>query len=56
LYTSDSPNAHGARGFARGKIFNREGMLLASVTQEGLIRIPDANKKNTRTSDPRLQI
>ena len=56
LYTSDSPNTHGARGFARGKIFNREGILLASVTQEGLIRIPDANKKNTRTSDPRLQI
>ena len=56
LYTSDSPNADGARGFARGKIFNREGTLLASVSQEGLIRIPDANKKNTRTSDPRLQI
>ena len=56
LYTSDSPNADGARGFARGKIFNREGILLASVSQEGLIRIPDANKKNTQTSDPRLQI
>ena len=44
LYSSDSPNAHGARGFARGQIFSKDGILLASVTQEGLMRIPDRKK------------
>jgi acyl-CoA thioesterase-2 len=44
LYSSDSPNAHGARGFARGQIFSKDGTLLASVTQEGLMRIPDREK------------
>src|SRR5215475_6293949 len=38
LYAQDSPNAGGARGFARGLIFSREGSLVASVAQEGLIR------------------
>lgn len=38
LYAQDSPNASGARGFSRGAIYTREGMLVASVAQEGLIR------------------
>ena len=38
LYAMDSPSASGARGFARGQIFSRDGILIASVTQEGLIR------------------
>lgn len=38
LYAQDSPAAAGARGFARGQIFDREGRLVASVAQEGLIR------------------
>ncbi len=38
LYAMDSPSASGARGFTRGTIFNREGQLIASVVQEGLIR------------------
>ncbi len=38
LYTQDSPSASGARGLARGSLFNRSGVLIASVTQEGLIR------------------
>ncbi len=38
LYAQDSPNAHGARGFNRGSIFTRDGRLVASVVQEGLIR------------------
>jgi acyl-CoA thioesterase-2 len=38
LYSQDSPNAFGARGFARGLIFARDGTLIASVAQEGLIR------------------
>lgn len=38
LYVQDSPNAYGARGFCRGSIFTREGKLIASVVQEGLMR------------------
>ncbi len=39
LYDMDSPAAHGARGFARGTIYDRNGRLVASVAQEGLTRI-----------------
>jgi len=38
LYAIDSPSASGARGLARGRFFTREGVLVASVMQEGLIR------------------
>ncbi|WP_242155753.1 acyl-CoA thioesterase [Aestuariivivens sediminis] len=38
LFSMESPNTHGARGFARGHIFSREGKLVASVAQEGLMR------------------
>ncbi len=38
LYAQDSPSTSGARGFSRGLIFDREGRLVASVAQEGLIR------------------
>jgi acyl-CoA thioesterase II len=39
LYAIDSPSASGARGFTRGSIFARDGRLVASVSQEGLIRV-----------------
>jgi acyl-CoA thioesterase-2 len=38
LFSMESPNASNARGFARGNIFSREGKLIASVAQEGLMR------------------
>lgn len=38
LYVQDSPSAFGARGFCRGSIFARNGTLIASVVQEGLMR------------------
>ena len=38
LYAQDSPNLHGSRGYARGLIFKRDGTLVASVAQEGLVR------------------
>ena len=38
LYAQDSPSSHGARGFCRGNLFTRDGMLIASVCQEGLMR------------------
>ena len=39
LYAEDSPSSSGGRGFTRGSLFSRDGQLLASVAQEGLIRI-----------------
>lgn len=39
LYDQDSPSANGARGFNRGLIYNLAGGLVASTTQEGLVRI-----------------
>lgn len=41
LYSIDSPSASGARGFARGSLFTRDGRLAASTAQEGLIRVVD---------------
>jgi acyl-CoA thioesterase II len=38
LYAQETPNLHGSRGFGRGLIFKRDGMLVASVAQEGLVR------------------
>jgi acyl-CoA thioesterase-2 len=38
LYSTDSPSASGARGFARGSLYTREGVLVASTAQEGLMR------------------
>jgi acyl-CoA thioesterase-2 len=42
LYSIDSPSAQGARGLARGQIYTRDGRLVASTAQEGLIRVIDA--------------
>ena len=42
LYSIDSPSAQNSRGLARGQIFTRDGKLVASTAQEGLIRVvPD---------------
>ena len=38
LYVIESPSASNARGFSRGSIFNKKGIMVASVTQEGLMR------------------
>jgi acyl-CoA thioesterase-2 len=38
LYAIDSPSASNSRGFTRGNIFTRDGKLVASVAQEGLMR------------------
>lgn len=44
FYDCDSPSASGSRGLARGMIFNREGELVASTAQEGMIRFIDPDK------------
>lgn len=39
LYEVESPVSCGARGFARGTFFSRDGRVVASVAQEGLMRV-----------------
>ncbi|MCE7032513.1 acyl-CoA thioesterase II [Lysobacter sp. GX 14042] len=39
LYSIDSPSAQASRGLARGQIYDRQGRLVASTAQEGLIRV-----------------
>ncbi|MGH8261603.1 MAG: acyl-CoA thioesterase II, partial [Steroidobacteraceae bacterium] len=39
LYAVESPSASGARGFARASVFSRDGRLVASTAQEGLVRV-----------------
>ncbi len=55
LYSMDSPNAAGARGFARGQLFTTDGQLVASTSQEGLVRVIDPDRVRPR-SRPRDQI
>ena len=43
LYAQDSPNASGGRGLSRGLVFTRDGTLVATVMQEGLIRTARSN-------------
>ena len=40
LYVQESPNARGGRGLSLGRIYSRDGVLLASVAQEGMVRVP----------------
>lgn len=42
LYVQESPSALGGRGLATGRIYTRDGMLLATVAQEIMVRVPGA--------------
>ena len=44
LYDTDSPSAFGARGFCRGSVYSQDGRLVASVAQEGLVRVRERAK------------
>ena len=47
LHSVESSTAHGARALAKGQIFNQAGDLVASTTQEGLIRELTTTEKQT---------
>ncbi len=47
LYAVESPSASGARGFARASVFSRDGRLVASTAQEGLVRMKKSSAKAT---------
>jgi acyl-CoA thioesterase-2 len=42
LYVVESPNASGARGLSTGRMYDRERRLVATVAQEGMVRVPSA--------------
>jgi acyl-CoA thioesterase-2 len=43
LYVQESPSARGGRGLATGRVYSDSGVLLASVAQEIMVRVPDAD-------------
>ena len=50
LYSIDSPSAQGGRGLARGMIYDRDGRLVASTAQEGMIRVANETASAKATS------
>jgi acyl-CoA thioesterase-2 len=52
LYACDSPAAFGARGFVRGQVFSRDGTLVASVAQEGLVRMKAPRGPSAQQAQP----
>jgi acyl-CoA thioesterase-2 len=43
LYVQETPSGQGGRGLSLGRIYSRDGLLLASVAQEGMVRVPPAS-------------
>ena len=43
LYVQESPAASGGRGLSLGRMFTQDGLLVASVAQEGMIRVPQGS-------------
>jgi acyl-CoA thioesterase-2 len=52
LYSIDSPSASSARGFTRGSVFSRDGRLVASAAQEGLIRVREEARAGAEGAAP----
>ncbi len=44
LYVQESPSSSGARGLGQGRFFTRDGVLVATVAQEGMVRVPTDTK------------
>src|SRR5690606_6985902 len=40
LYVQDSPSSQGGRALGEAKVYSRDGRLVASIAQEGMVRIP----------------
>lgn len=55
LYECHSPSASGARGLATGRFFTREGLLVVTAVQEGMVRIPDLHENGPAREGPRDQ-
>lgn len=47
LYTQESPSASGGRALSTGRLYTREGLLVATVAQEGMVRIPEVGRDDS---------
>ncbi|MHB8186073.1 MAG: acyl-CoA thioesterase [Dermatophilaceae bacterium] len=47
LYTQSSPSASSGRGLALGRMFNSDGILLATVAQEGMLRLKQSSRQES---------
>lgn len=56
LYLQESPSAQNSRGLGTGSIFTRDGDLVATVAQEGMIRTPQGLRPKIRESVQRLAV
>ena len=54
LYVQESPSASGGRGLSLGRIYTRDGVLVASVAQEGMVRVPHARGIRLNRTRPDL--
>jgi acyl-CoA thioesterase II len=48
LYVQESPSARGGRGLATGRVYSRDGLLIASVAQEIMVRVPQDEAREPR--------
>ncbi|PVU95422.1 hypothetical protein BB559_002742 [Furculomyces boomerangus] len=48
LYEMESPRAVSGRGFISGRVFDRNGVMVASIAQEGLLRVTTEEEKVTK--------
>lgn len=55
LFTQESPSASGGRGLSLGRIYTREGVLVASVGQEGMVRFPTRRHSAEHRPRPRRE-
>ncbi|WP_291755483.1 acyl-CoA thioesterase II [Cellulomonas sp. 73-92] len=40
LFVQNSPSGQGGRGLGAARVFDRDGVLVASIAQEGMVRVP----------------
>jgi len=52
LYLQESPTASGGRGLATGRVFTRDGVLVASIAQEGMVRVPELRGPDDARTTP----
>lgn len=55
LYVQHSPSAQGSRGLGQGHVFSRDGDLVATVAQEGMLRLPQGTEAAKATVQGALQ-
>ncbi|MDD9205733.1 thioesterase family protein, partial [Georgenia sp. 10Sc9-8] len=53
LYVQQTPSAQGGRGLGLARVFDRAGALVATITQEGMVRVPEEERDKRPSDDQR---